>query len=131
MFQYQSWTQLLGMRYRAYYQGCYASYQVRRREVIGNTAALDTSSTPYPKIWVGKEEGTTNISWHHLHVVHISPLLSFDTFRDNIYWRVVFEIIYVWLWWIIVFPWSFSQDLMINSHVQLIISKTYWVRALR
>ena len=31
---------------------------------------------PYAKIWVDKAEGTTNVFFWHLHVVHIAPLLS-------------------------------------------------------
>ena len=41
-------------------------------------AVLGTSSRSYAKNWVGKVEKTTDVSWHHLHVVHIAPLYSFE-----------------------------------------------------
>ena len=41
-------------------------------------AVLGTSSGPYAKIWVGKAEGTTHVSEHDLHVVHIAPLYFFE-----------------------------------------------------
>ena len=36
--------------------------QIRRRDVIGNTAAIGTSSEPYAEIWVGVDEGTIDAS---------------------------------------------------------------------
>ena len=51
---------------------------VRRREVLGNTAVLGTRSGHNAKNWVGETEGITDVPWHHLHVVHIEPLYSFE-----------------------------------------------------
>ena len=48
------------------------------REVLGNMAVLDTISGFYTNIWIVKAEGTTDVCWHHLHVVHITPLYSFE-----------------------------------------------------
>ena len=43
-----------------------------------NAAVLGTSSGPYAKIWVGEAEGTTHVSWYHIHVFQIAPLYSFE-----------------------------------------------------
>ena len=47
------------------------------REVLRNTAVFGNSSGPYANIWVGKADGTTDVSWHHIHVVRITPPHSF------------------------------------------------------
>ena len=42
-----------------------------RRELLGNMTVLGTLSGPWTNIWVCETEGTTDISWHHLHVDHM------------------------------------------------------------
>ena len=37
-----------------------------------------TISGHYAKIWLGKTEGTTDVSWNNLYIVHILPLYSFE-----------------------------------------------------
>ena len=44
------------------------------REVLRNTAVFGNISGPYAKICVGKR--TTDVSSHHLYVVHVNPLYS-------------------------------------------------------
>ena len=40
----------------------YASQHVRRREVLRDMPVHGTSSEPYVNIWVGKNEGSTDVS---------------------------------------------------------------------
>ena len=53
-------------------------------KVLGNRAVLVTSSGPYAKICESKFKGTTDVTLHHLHIVHIVLLYFYELVPSQI-----------------------------------------------
>ena len=50
----------------------------KRGKFLEIQLCLAPAQDPIQTFWVGEAEGTTDVSWHHLPVVHDSPLYSIE-----------------------------------------------------